>query len=31
MSGLALVVVSYAIILAATRAAIWLDERDAGA
>ena len=28
MTALALVVVSYAIILAATRAAIWLDERD---
>ena len=28
MSALALVVVSYAIILAATRAAIWLDERN---
>ena len=29
MTALALVVVSYAIILAATRAAIWLDERKA--
>ena len=30
MTALVLVVVSYTIILAATRTAIWLDERRAG-